>query len=262
MNAIIKSLQEIKFTIPPEVLQIGFVENFNRTNIITSLDERIKNSVIRARVLVDANMLGGVPIRIPLPRCKYYEVGNREWVVEIPKELTSNRSIVAVQSLVSNSSYITQIPLYNTTSVITQANHMMNSLGSERIIQTARLELIGDNVVLVQDPAITIFNATIRANIEYDEMMNNLHPRYIPVFAKACVLATKAYIYNNCTVKLDQGYVYAGHELGTPGEIINGYSDAEEQYQEHIYNVLGKVLFMNDSNRSGRYIASMLGNTL
>lgn len=262
MNAVIKAIQDIKFTIPREVLQIGFVENFDRVNHITSIDERIINSVIRPRVLTDCNLVGGVPVMIDISQCVVHDTANREYIIEVPKRLTNNRPIVSCLSLVANHRGLLLAPYKGTNPVMTQATHMFNSLNTETIIQTARLELIGENTILVNEPYLGILNATVRVNVAYDDMMSNLHPRSFIEFSKLCIYAVKAYIYNNCKVKLDQGYVYGGHELGSIGEIIDNYSDSEEMYQEHLNTIMGKVLFLNEPSNSARLIATMLGNTL
>ena len=260
MNALTKALSEIKFNIPPEVLQIGFVENFNRVNHIVSLDERILNSVIRARVLVDANLAGGVVAKIPISNCRYFEVNRGEWVIEVPKNLTQGKSIVNLLSLVAYGSATSGFPVNNVSPLISATNTMFNNMTHENIVQTSRLELIGDNTVLVEDPSVAIFNSTLRCNLEFSSDLGELNPRYYHVFSKLCVLGVKSYIYNNCKVKLDQGYVYGGHELGSIGDIIDGYSDAEEMYQEHLNTVFKKVAYMNSSDNMARLIKISLGN--
>ena len=262
MNAIVKALQDIKYNIPLEVLQIGFVENYERVNHIRSLDDRITNSVLRPRVLTDCNLIGGVTMSIPTDRCVITQPTPREFIIEVPKQVTSNRSIISVLSLVSYAMGTWNNPYVGASSTLTQGAHMFNSLATESIIQTARLELIGENTILVEEPNVGLTTATLRAVIGYDENLNNLNPRSYLDFSRLCMYAVKSYIYNNCTVKLDQGYVWAGHELGKIGEIIDSYSDAEEMYIEHLTQTMRKVLFYNDKNNTSRLIASMLGNTL
>ena len=262
MNALTKALTEIRFTIPNEVLQIGFVENFGRVNTITSLDERILSSVIRPRVLIDANLVGGVMIKVPIVGCTYFESMPGEVIINVPKKLTMGRSIVTLQNLICNVGFSASTAPYNTTSLIAASNNMYTNLANHTVIQTGRLELIGDNVVLVQDPSIAIFNAILRCTVENESNMENLHPRFHSGFAKLCILAVKSYIYINCKVKLDQGYIYGGHELGSIGDIIDSYSEAEEQYQEYLNIEFRKQMYMNQSESVNRLIKAALGNTL
>ena len=260
MNALVKAMAEIKFNIPPEVLQIGFVENFNRVNHVVSLDERILNSVIRARVIVDANLNGGTTVRIPVDRCEYQEVNGREWILTVPKVLTQGKSIVSALSLVSFGQGYTTFPINKQSPLLTASTHLFNNLTTENVVQTSRLELIGDNVILVEDPSMNIFNAMLRCVLEYSADMGELNPRHYGSFAKLCVLGTKSYIYNNCKVKLDQGYVYGGHELGSIGEVIDSYSDAEEMYQEHLKLNFKKLAFMSNTDNMARLIKASIGN--
>lgn len=263
MNAIQKALTEIRYTIPPEVLQIGFVENYNRVNQITSLDERILNSVIRSRVMVDANLVGGVTLHIPIADCEnVVSTLYNEFIITVPRNKTNYRSIVALYSLLSNTGTGTALPVYQTSPLITQAFNMYSSLSNVNVIQTSRLELIGENVILVQDPSQYIFNAILKCAVEFDKNMSDMHPRYMRDFAKLCIHAVKSYIYNNFKVKLDQGYIYAGHELGTVTEIIDSYSDQEEMYQDFLTNTFQKIAFMNDRDNHNKFIRAQLGNTI
>lgn len=262
MNAIQKALLEIKHTIPPEVLQIGFVENYNRVNQITSIDDRILNSVIRSRVMVDANLVGGVTLHIPIQDCETNTTMYNEYIINVPRKLTNFRSIVSLHSLLTNTGTGTGLPSFNVSPLLSQAYNMYNSLSSINVIQTSRMELIGENVILVQDPSQYIFNAVLKCAVEFDKNMSDIHPRYMRDFAKLCIYAVKAYIYNNFKVKLDQGYLYAGHELGTITEIIDSYSDAEENYQDFLANVFQKITFMNDRLNHTRFIQAQFGNTI
>lgn len=262
MNAMQKALSEIYFTIPVEVLNLGFKENNDKLNKIIGLDERITSSVIRPRVMVDANLCGGVPMRINTLDCKVTHLPTNEYIVEVPKTLTDNRSIICCLSLVAILGAPTSLFAVGTNPVIASTNVMYNSLSNESVIQTSRLELIGENIIMVQDPSISIFNCVIRVMVEHDNNMGTLQPGFIPSFAKLCVLAVKSYLYNTLKVKLNQGFVYGGHELSSITDIIEGYADAEDQYQEYIQETYGAISYMNSNDNMWRLIKSQMGNNV
>ena len=262
MNAISKALQEIHFNIPPEVLQITFMEYGSSTNQVISMDERILNAVIRPRVLLDTNLVGGVLVRVPIDQCYVREMLNREFLIEVPKHLTSGRSMVSVLSLISMTGYTSVMPNHSTSQLVAASNKMYDSIADANVVQTARLELVGENTVFCSEPSIFIYSAVLRCVIENEINMGNLHPRNYPVFSKLCVLAVQSYIYNHMKVKLDQGYVYGGHELSSVTDIIDSYSDREEMYQEHLNLVFRKVAHINDSESQHRLIKLAVGNLI
>ena len=45
-------------------------------------------------------------------------------------------------------------------------------------------------------------------------------------------------------------------------DIIDGYADAEEMYQEHLTTIMKKALLSVQSENMDRYIKSMLGNIM
>lgn len=50
-----------------------------------------------------------------------------------------------------------------------------------------------------------------------------------------------------------------GVALGAILSIVEGYADANELYQEHREQILGKVLYMQDDGRMNRHIKLMMG---
>lgn len=266
MNAIHVALQEIRNNIPPEVLQIAFIQNdpsLGRVNNqIVSLDERIKSAVIRRRVMTHCNLVGGQPVYIYLgsSSVSVREILPAEYVVTIPKTMTEGKSIVSVLSVVSNFGYVNTAAFGYVSPLITAANNMYNNLANETIMQSSRLELIGENTILIKDPSMYLFNTALRCVLENDENMSNLHPRFMLAFAKLCVLATKSYIYNTCKVKMDQAFLYGGHELSSVTDVIDGYSDAEQMYQEYLHVEFKKIMYMNAPSNMSRTIRSMFGN--
>jgi hypothetical protein len=245
-----------------DILNIAFAEYNAYNNKIISLDEKIMTGVIRPRVLTDANIVGGIHTVVDLNKCQITYLNNREFIVDVPKSLTNGKSVITALSLVSNVIYSNTTAYSEMQAPLSSANNMMNNLGTENVVQTARLEMIGDNTILVQDPTIHLINSSMRCIVENMDNLENINPRSYVEFGKLCVLAAKAHIYNTTIIKLDKGYIYSGHELGIIKDLVDSYSDANELYMEHLKTVWGKVAFMNNSDSMDRYIKSMISNTI
>jgi len=262
MNAVQKALVDIKFSIPPEILTIAFQEMNQQLNSMLSLDDRILSAVIRPRVMVDCNLVGGIETRVDLNMCSISYLSNREFIAEVPKELTNGASIITVLSLVSNVIYTRSTNYNEMPGALSASMNMMNNLNTETVVQTSRLELIADNVVLIEDPTIHLVNGILRCVVENSPNMENINPRSYNAFSKLCILAVKSYIYNSTIVKLDKGYVYGGHDLGIIKDIIDNYSSAEEEYQEYLNTIWREVAFINNGDQMARFVKSMIGNTI
>lgn len=262
MDALNYALNRVKLAIHPEILNIAFSEYSRMANNRVSLDEHMLSTVIRPIVLVDCNVVGGIQTTIPLGNCTINYLSNREFIVDVPKILTNGKSIVTVLSLVSNVVY-NQATSYSNMSPLQSAGlNMMNNIGTENVIQTSRLELIADNLVLIADPTIHLIDGVLRCVIENMDNMGNINPRSFDAFGQLCVLAVKSWIYNYMVVKLDKGYVYGGHELGVVTDIIGNYSDMYNEYREYLTTKWGKIAFMNNSVGNDRLIRSMISNTV
>jgi len=263
MNPLIYALNRIKLAIPPEILQIAFIEYSRYTNNTISLDEHIMNLVLRPIVFMDANIVGGIETVIDLNKCSIKYLNNREFIVDVPKVLTEGRSIIALKSLVSNVIYSQSTSYTNMAGTLSASMDIANNIGTENVVQTSKLELIADNTVLVADPTIHLMDGALRCTIENMSNMENINPRAYDIFGELCVHAVKAWIYNHTIIKLDKGYIYSGAELGVVQSVIEGYSDAYQEYREFLNLKWAKVAFINNSsNTMSRYIKSMISNTI
>lgn len=265
MNAITYAISRIRLAIPVDVLNIALKENNYYTNNNYSLDSQLMSNVIRPIVLTDANLVGGIEMVVNIGQCNVNYLTNREFIIDVPKALTNGKSIITPKSLISNVIYSNTTPYTNgsLSPSLSAGINMANNIGTENIVQTSRLELIADNTILVADPSLHLYDAMLRCVIENSDNLENINPRSYPQFAELSILATKAWIYNHTIVSLDKGYIYAGAELSIVKDIIDSYSDAYSEYNEYLHLKWSKIAFMNNSsNTMGRYIKSMISNTI
>jgi hypothetical protein len=262
MNPIVKAISDIKLSIPPEVLKIAFYELNNNLNTLISLDEKILSKILRPKVLVDCNLMGGISEHIDISKCNVFDIGNQEFLIDVPKTLTNKASILSIYSI-SNNAFTTRAnfgTIRNVNSLDKVTDQLSNSIGmGEELIQTARCEVVGENKILVREPSAPLLNGTMYVNIENNPNMSNLKPPYYHYFSKLCLLATQAYIYNESIIKIEKGYLYSGHELGKVKETVESYSDKILEYDEYLLNTMRKVLFQNDTKTIERHIQLMVG---
>ena len=100
MNPISKAVSEIKFRIPREILNEIFTERqYTMRFKPVTVDEQIISKVLRARVLVDCDLVGGTEAMISLDGLQYDMTDRYMAVYRIPKDRTQGRTITSVQSL-------------------------------------------------------------------------------------------------------------------------------------------------------------------
>lgn len=265
MNPIQKAIDTIKFHIPPQILQTFFVRRniFDRHQNV-NIDEHIISLVLRPRVLMDCSLVGGAEINVDMKGIVGDMVDNITVVFRIPKERTQGRSIMSVLSL----SYIDANSLMNWGPIApgcgvtlpgTAHQALLNSVTPPPITATAETRLIGDNVIEVRDGLRHTSYGTMRCVIANDENMSHLQPRSYLDFAKLCLLAVKAYIYNQYIIELDMGELHGGANIGVFKNVIEGYADANELYEEFLKTKFTKIQKMNDREAISRHVRSMIG---
>lgn len=271
MNAIIYAVNEINRSIPHELINVGMLfDEQEITANLTSLDDKLVTKVIRSRVLLDANIIGGVETIIPLRNIAPNFAERFFTVYRIPDELTMNRQIVSALSLsylpvnaspgqlgafYGNNGFMN---LNSNNPLNAVANRVGNSASSTGVMSNAHLELVAYNTILVYANYRAITNFGVRVVLENDNNMSNIQPRSFKNFGMLCVLAAKAYLYNKLIIPINSGMLAGGQDLGMFKSMLENYSSAEEEYRVFLKEIWGAVAFMNDTTRYNRYLGSML----
>ncbi len=262
MNLITRALQNISWNIPQEVLTVAFNRNYNGMN--ANILNEIEYKVIRPRVLVDCNIVGGTQLLINLKDCiirKPYDGGMH---VTVPKNIVNGRSIISVENIISTS-YV-----YNdgqqtagscgSNQYLNQAYKMITNTESPPVDVSANITLIGENILFILDYPNTIGDSTITTIVSNMTNLENMPMKTSLDFSKLVQYAVEAYIYNELRIKADKGSIYQGHALSSLDSIIDSYSDANELYLEELAEVWSKVAFIVDTPRMAGYVKSMFGN--
>lgn len=266
MNPVSNALDKLIRRNSREILERVFIRRENNWRQIPyDLKEMILQKVIRPIVLVDCNLVGGQEITIPLEGVQAEETDNGYTkVFRIPKKMTNNRTITSVLD-------VTYANLYQNlggygSNAISRASPAMQ-LGAAVMeaqmrvpyTSTAKVQLIGENVVMVKDSILLPVDLYLRCVVENEENLNNIQVRsYLP-FQQLCEYALHAYIYSQYRIEMDHAELAAGVALNSFKETIMEWSDAQKNYDDYLENTWQKVAFMNDTEAMSRYIGLLVG---
>lgn len=267
MNPILKAVSEVKWRVPPPILAYAFREQTYRwRSTPINIDEQIINKVIRPRVMVDCDLVGGTEVLIQLDGMPRENVDPLTIVYNIPKHHTNGRTITSVLSVsyvnAQTAAYLNQNQNFapcSTSPVLVAGQAMMDAMTPGPVPSSARVQLIGENTVMIREVALVSGIGYLRCILANDENLSHLQMRSLPHFCKLVELAVKAYIYNQTIVEVDEGVLQGGAEIGKYREIIEGWSDMEEMYQEYLREKMTKVLYMNDRETYERHLKLLIG---
>lgn len=273
MNAIQKAISEVKYLIPKAILEKAFINRFSnwRQPTETNVDEQISALVIRPRVLVDCNIVGGTQAMVPIGDIPYERPDGVTTVMRIPKSRTQNRSInsvlhVAFLSQAQNGAWGNAVGLGggsfdhgDNSATMGGAAAMMAAVDKIPVTSTAAVQLIGENVIMVRDVISMPMNSYLRCILSNDDNLNNIQIRSYPAFVKLVEYAVKSYIYNTLVIEVDMAELQGGYNLGVFKTVMDSYSDAEQNYQDHLKNKWQAVAFMNDAISYRRLLKLAIG---
>lgn len=281
MHPIKKAIEEVKYRIPRDLLQRVFIDSsrLGRNNWRANLDEQILALVIKPRVLVDCNMLGGTQQLIPLAGLAMETPPDYQWatVVHIPKERTQGKTINSVLHVVFfNSAQVAGYvganlmgggvigagfnPMSSDNSALTASMAgVLSAMDKIPQTSTANVQLIGENTILIRDGAIIPQYSFLRCVLADDEELSSLQLRSYRHFANLVEFAVKSYLYNELIIQIDAGELRYGQTLGVFKSILESYSDAEANYRDYLTNVWEKVAMMNDDTTFTRFQKLLIG---
>ena len=273
MDPIRKSISDVKYAIPKAVLDAAFMDRYlAHAPLGTSLDSQIENLVIRGRVMIDCDLVGGIQTLIPLENLPQEDAGSNTIVVRIPKTLTQGKRIISVLNL--NYTNSAQMLGYNgygmagaglqyspgdNTVANTLMSNVMSSMDRIPVTSTSAVRLIAENTIAVQDGLRLAQGGSLLCMLANDDNMANIHPRSYHQFSQLVTWAVKSYVYNTLIVELDVGALKGGFQLGVIKTIIEGYSDSEQGYQDYLHDVWSKVALMNDTASYRRLLRTVMG---
>lgn len=264
MSAINIAVRDILRKIPRRVLERTFKVEHRFTRFSpTNIEQQILQKVIRPVVLMDCNLIAGIDALIDLSRVPREDLPDFTSVYRINKELTNGRTILQalhirfIQPNVNNN--LSMGGLCGRSGILMGAKAVVDAAADIPNVSTHHVEVIGENMIRVFGSSYIPLSSFLHCVVEYDDNMQSLSPRSWPIFSEACVLATKAYIYNELDIEIDEGEILGGHSFGAIRRIVDGYSDAAEQYDEFRRERLQKVLNMQEGARMNEYLQLMVG---
>lgn len=280
INPISKAISEVEFQIPQGILIAAFGRNDYANsatggNILdygelageqgivpVTLEYRIREAVINARVRVDCNLVGGTQVSIPLNSLTpEYLAGPWNVIYRIPKKLTQNRSISSVLSLTIGQGSVmgtTNMGMQGASPMLDAGASVLSSALPIPLVSTAYVQLIGENTVLIQDNMALPTNIYLRCYLEADDQFSHVIPQAVHQFSQMVIEAVKSYIYNRVSLPSDMARLVGGVELGRFREIVDGYADAEKNYQDWRER-WAKITQMTDKMSSERYLRMIVG---
>lgn len=262
MNTVQMAINRVTRVIPKRILEDTFLPPIGyRRMRPKSVEQYIREEVILKRVLPDCNLENGVYTKIPLSAAILQQQDVNGSVYYFPKSATGGRSIITALDLEYG---IGQTSYYNTTTcgvspinLATQA--LNNATAGAQITSNTRVDLIGENTILVVDSAFSAGAYSLVCILDNDEELSTIRPKSIPIFIQLIVLATKSYIYNKMNLEVNTAQLQGGVELGRYREIIDSYADSEELYNQMLDEKIGKMFYMNDGDNMTKHIRLMLG---
>lgn len=240
MDLITQGLSKIHRSIPRQILDV-------RYNIIkdgfSNVNSNIEDIVIRGEVFTDLNLMSCNQLVVKISDLVYKgRYGDRD-IYDVPSELTNGLSIIEVIGVIADG----------------HSNILMVE-GDVTIPSTIRTYLVNRHTISIDSEFSTESDGYIELMLAYDDRLKDINPISYPELFKAFILATKADIYNELSIDLDIGGLYYGYNIDALKSRVDEWSDAREQYEEHMELTVGRILFMSSDEMMSDWVTGMLPN--
>jgi hypothetical protein len=269
-SAFSKILMDVRSHINRRILDEAFKPQLAYKIGSTSIDDNIISKVIRPRVMVDLNIMGGVEVIVDLNDLTSEIINLTDLVFVIPKAKTQNRSIISPLSV----SFLTsRMPGawfggtgYTTTGILNTRDNsavtsaiagIVSSFDKIPVTATADVELIGENTIIVKNIPGQLMNMYLRCLVGNDDNLANVPLKALMLLGKIAVAAVKAHVYLVLQEKIAMGKLEYGQEFSYIKDVVDQYADANDTYND-LLEKWKTVAFMMDTTSMSRYITGMV----
>ncbi len=261
-----KAIADAMRGIPPQVMKAAFFpkQEFGRVAPIATIESMVREQIVESRVMEDCNLTGGTQLVVPLDGLVQEYHNQATLIVQIPLERTGYRRITRCTSLLIGLETLPSSFNYGMTgySAMTAAGaQVMASHMPMPIQSTARITLIAENTIMISDQSILPSAMQLLCYVENDLDFTTMRSMTISKFAKLVEFAIKAHIYNELIIPMAEGEMRGGMDLGKFKEIVDGYADANQNYQDYLESVWIKVQHMDDFNSRNRHLRLIMGGS-
>ena len=147
--------------------------------------------------------------------------------------------------------------LYRRSTIDNSAQRVVNNNMPIPNRMNAEVEILGDNVIKVNDWQNFSSDMSLECLLAYSENLIEIKDAYFPVIYKLASLATKGYCYRELALLVDKTRLEGGREFGRYREFIDEYRDAQQQYDEYLDSDVQRVMVLADQNRKQRHLQSI-----
>lgn len=251
--------------IPRAILEDAFLGNRVRMRREPeTIESRFKEEIMYNIVREDLNAMGGTEITLCLNGIPYQKLSNYQRIYKVPTRLTGGRRITqahfAMLNLTSNFSETlpnTQTGIYYRSSIDNSSQRVVNNNMPIPNRMNAEIEILGDNVIKINDWQNFTSDMNIVCLLAYSENLIEIKDAYFPVIAKMSNLATKAFCYRELALLVDKTRLEGGREFGRYREFIDEWRDTQQQYDEYLDSDVQRVMVLADQNRKQRHLQSI-----
>lgn len=267
MNAIQHALSWVDFEVPREILEKVFMsptEAYDLYNCgeVLNIETKIREKVIEARVMPDINIIGGSKTFLPLDYPVRAEIVDpMTMIYYIPEETTQRRPIIQVFAIhfgILGYQNGAQMMAYRESTIMAETRKVLDSARRPPVAQTSYLNLINHNTVMVRYTYLPTRTAYLSCRLGNDDELLNLRPSIHDLFAELVVLAVKAYCYREMYVKMGQGELAGGQELGVFKDKIYEWSDSVQLYREKLKTFQKVMRCFNDPEGNRSHIRTIM----
>lgn len=246
--------------IPRDILKQAFTarrydgieaERYFDSTLGTSIEEQIRLKVIEGRVAIDLNVIGGTEVTLPMRYAEREAVDSWNIVYRFGRELTGGRRIVSVKEMTYGLTQALSVggsPGYDSraSQYMLNARNLLRSATGVGTLSTSYVQLVGPNAVLVNDVNQVVGDSLLKCRLAHEANFNDIPSDYYHDFAKMVVLATKAYIWSELVIEIDENQIRGGATIGRIREIVDKYEDANQMYEEFRDNDWHAIRVLSD----------------
>ena len=229
MNPIDHAISHVMNVIDQRLLKTAFPVESQYD--ISTLESRIRQRIVRGRVLMDLNIASGRRATVEVGKCKSSYHTDGSLILSVPPEQIQNAEILQPMEMMFLK------PQGNLFIGVRAVNTMdaafIRMLDGNTVHQVGDSDLIklDSNTIWCRNISAASNFAVLNLMITNDAELRNLHVTLYTLFAQIVENATKSYLYSQ-RFSMQSANIFGGFDQSQYENMVGEYSGAEELYIE------------------------------
>ena len=255
------AVRHIKENIPRLILERAFQHNTTLDlfgdAVHVNLDNAIETNVLKNSVCLDVQLIASKHEVISLEGLNALPQSDGGYVINVPKSYSGNREIISVTAVHFTTAHHPVSSALGSSNVTDKMARITDGYRQRSPGMSTDCEMIAPNVIYVGSSEVIGPPQSAEVELQIDNNLSHVPHHAYTRFGRLALEKAKMLIRNRLRIKIAEGAISRGMELGVIREIIDEFAGSDENYNDLLAQWRRTEVYL-DPKRKLKHIVTMM----